>query len=390
MRPDGFRWYYIYRDGRPKFAVDLNSLNPYSITKFISKNNKFKIYALKLYIVFLKISNLGSKDLKPIGGLSNELIDSIYKIIKCNNKSLIDKPSLSIYFGTPCIFTTNILQINYNITDRYSKKQDTYFVKIPVTETAISTVANEIMTLQRLSSDLEFRKFLPEIVISDKVDDKPICVMKDLGNYQSISNWKPELTYFFNRLIKKTGEFYTWQESPVYKEFENYINVLNKLGKIGDVQLLNELAIRLNQKWSNTEILFSTSHTDFTPWNVIETADGTKIIDWELANVNVAGYDILNFFILPSCTIKDNSDVILNWIIDPFLYTLFQDVCKGINMTISENYFKNLVLTYLVYTFALHHTNESLYQKKFNVTREWPTTITNLRIICQKMNTQKD
>jgi hypothetical protein len=59
---------------------------------------------------------------------------------------------------------------------------------------------------------------------------------------------------------------------------------------------VTDLAIKINSldlaKDEKTGLLSSLSHGDFCPWNILETAVGLRLIDWEMAANRTVGYDL--------------------------------------------------------------------------------------------------
>ena len=103
------------------------------------------------------------------------------------------------------------------------------------------------------------------------------------------------------------------------------------------------------------------SHGDFCPWNMIDTSDGLRVYDWEMAGMYPLGYDLFTFIFQTQFLLKPGTSVnkifkrteshirnyfdyndVIEW--QPFLYEFarikFAQELKKNNSPLSQKYLK--------------------------------------------------
>ena len=209
--------------------------------------------------------------------------------------------------GQYAIFTGTVGANRKAVVSFEQGQKATRFLKMPLTKSANTLVANELDYLQELQG-YKLRKM---------ITPKP----KKIGTNLMVSNVRPEhpinnndlkgrhlaaLYELYEHTVTpaKLKELPTWldiQEDLALLENATIINDLPK-EKINRIkQLLNQLAEQLS---TNDFVPTSIAHGDLTPWNSYLTDKALHVYDWELAERLPLFYDAFHYIFQTSILVK--------------------------------------------------------------------------------------
>ncbi len=276
-----------------------------------SKNIKV---ALEIY----QPSNLKGKLFKllfPYLAKSNKLTKELgISIVKLNFKSefldwmkeVFQSTDLNFTFfqGTPSSHRKSTIQV--------SDKQSNIlgYIKLSTSSEVSKLIENESDFLRRLSEmDLNIpellgckQSFLGEISIMIQSTKKKI--------HSTTSSFLKEAHFEFeNELFEKSKKKSDYSQTKYFMNQNKYVKVLDELN---DVKIKNELkSIKetLDNKYMNTQVEFSISNRDFTPWNMCFTDKKLFVFDWEYASEEYPRfYDLFHFFTQNSLLVDKLTD----------------------------------------------------------------------------------
>ena len=357
--PDGtIRWIY------PKSLKIPMFLNFYSISSWRAKILSFGI---KLAF-FLGLSRfIKSGDLK----------------LQVQEESLLSKILAKNKYDGFSIFTGTIGDNRKAILEIHKDKHTFIFVKIALTESSKKLVKNEIKQLEYLKT-LDLRK----MVIPQLVD-------KAVDGIAEISNVKPNQYYQDSKLgsfhIDALSELYSktynqlqWSSLQTLQATKENISFLTKEYKVintldaKQVQTLanNSLYLLGILKKQNETVYVSTSHGDFTPWNIFLSKDRLHVFDWELSNNEIPIlYDIIHFVFQSKILIKKQG---YQEVLFELRTILKKDAMKKIIDEFNID-FNKYYMFYLVYTISYYLKKyviqDSLHTQVFWMISVWEKAI---------------
>ena len=343
--PDGsIRWIYPEKTPKPYFL------------KFYSANS-FRSYLIKLFytvLFYLGLKNMVSSGSFTIYMQKKEFSSNHY-LVNADNDF--------------CIFT-GTLGPNRKVVLFIKHKNNTFFVKIPLTKQAEANIKNEYYVLRNIHSTEHF--------------SKPTVIYWPEANYLFLENIKPnKIKYQTGKLNKAHIKFIhnnlvnaTVHNINGYEPIVNAYKLLQSTD-LNQLPMAKGLATTLMQVFKSTlrerkQVLTTISHGDFTSWNSYTKNNKLYLYDWEFSHPDYpVFYDLFHFIfqqeiLVNHTNFKTIKKKIINTIAQPEFVKYIQK--NSINY---QEYLKYYLLINVSYYLNLYSKQKDLHEQVYWLINVW-------------------
>jgi len=216
--------------------------------------------------------------------LASKEIPDIYVLTR--EVTGLSEPGYSFCLGTPGSYTKLSVQITG------SRGEISGYIKIPVTDKAISRVANEARFLERLGEYAGMRRHVPRLLHASKWKQSFLLMQTNvpgtIGPGQLTRTHEKFLAELGQmRLVRRSGQNLVHHVGEYFSS-ASFSTTMRELGR----EALREASLDL----ASEEIACGFVHGDFTPWNTTMCGDSLYVYDWEMAADDLpSAWDALHF-----------------------------------------------------------------------------------------------
>ena len=207
----------------------------------------------------------------------------------CMKPNLRAKDIIGIYIGTDDVNRKLVIYAN---NDRYGK----FVIKLGTNPSSSCAIKNEYTAMKEISK-FGLNKYLCEVLFFDGMRrGKEVLGVKAVKGSVRNTPLKEKLT------IRFLSELHSRKiiTKPTQEWLEGH-NFFEKNTDFTKTSVLNKIRILIQH------INLGLSHGDFSTWNIILTADGLKIIDWEDYKVDIIFSDLFQYYYsVWMCSYKQN------------------------------------------------------------------------------------
>lgn len=221
------------------------------------------------------------------------------------------------------------------------------FAKIGKTSLAIKRIKNEANILRGLKFETlgtGSRVKAPECLYDGQINDAFILVQSPapFEGRSGRSDFNEDYAEVLNAFIKDTVVKKNFVESEFCKSLKNGIAKYS----LSFRDLLMNALNYLEETICDKEIMFSLSHGDFAPWNILWSGKKAFIFDWESACLETpAGFDLVHFLFQTGFLLKGlKSKNFLNFLTNDKPYDILR---KGLGLVLMNP--ENLLLAYILH-----------------------------------------
>lgn len=191
----------------------------------------------------------------------------------------------------------------------HGEKHPIGFAKVGVNELTARLVQREAAALQALATRPVGRMVVPSVLDHGEFAGLDVLTLASLPTWQT--GRTPSLVEAVNTAAE-ISELHPTTRQPLAAS-EYWQQIRGQVAKFSDDPRGHQLAACIDQvaqALGNTEVAFTASHGDFTPWNMWVTADNKVLVwDWERYDAATpAGLDLLHFRLNDQFVRSDRSD----------------------------------------------------------------------------------
>lgn len=281
----GKKWFYYFsnQDGKYWIIPSRNAaiaFNLYQPSAYKGKFVKRFFPVLRNLRLFNSVLNL--KQIKL------ELSAPLKKIIE--DRFQISNPEFAVFGGTPSVHQKITLQIS-------SGKRILGYCKVTDKEEIKSVFLHEQMILDKLKNT--GMKQIPECLFCGSIQESLYIFVQTTVktiNSKTLHNWNNIHWAFLENLHSRTRQTLPFEQTGFCQMLGRFSSYFEDLPQ-NYAPVINLALKKVQENYAGGEVVFSTYHADFTPWNMFVEKGRLFVFDWEYAQSGYPPYlDYFHFF----------------------------------------------------------------------------------------------
>jgi hypothetical protein len=174
-----------------------------------------------------------------------------------------------------------------------------YIVKAGAGEAVGRLLQNEANWLRTLGDQTALADHIPQLVAHSFAADLCLVAERALAGKLDFRFGEPHIL-FLRKLQEHTRQAARLQESRFYRNIRSRLKDLDGLLSEAWSARLDRAMRRIEQKLSDSPLLLTAAHNDFTPWNIRVEGVVARVFDWEYADDGqLPLIDPLHFVLMP-------------------------------------------------------------------------------------------